>query len=82
MTLFKTVVFDPRKVGKHIEDHRTQNHMTQQDVANALHVTIQAVSNWEKGKRNPDYNCLYNLSLLFECDMKDPLQEDTKEKLS
>lgn len=40
-------------VGKHIKRLRTERRMTQEELAEQLHVTRQAVSAWETGKSLP-----------------------------
>ena len=45
-------------VAKHIRKYRTQRGLTQDALAERLHVTRQAVSNWETGKNQPDLDML------------------------
>ena len=45
---------DNEKVGKFIENLRKEKGLTQQDLAEKLSVTNQAVSKWESGKNLPD----------------------------
>ena len=40
--------------GDKIRAGRTAQHMTQQQLADELHVTVQAVSQWENNKTQPD----------------------------
>ncbi|MFD2727854.1 helix-turn-helix transcriptional regulator [Enterococcus camelliae] len=40
--------------------------MTQNKVAEVLHVSTQAVSNWERGKGYPDIQNILQLSDLFD----------------
>ena len=51
-------------VGKNIKQLRNEKEMTQDQLAEKLHVTRQAVSNWETGKTQPD---IETLSALAEC---------------
>ena len=45
---------DQVKIGKFIAKLRKEKKMTQQELAEKLHVTDRAVSNWENGRRMPD----------------------------
>ncbi len=49
------------KIGKFISKLRKENNMTQQELANRLGVTDRAISNWENGRRLPDYSILKDL---------------------
>ncbi len=40
--------------------------MTQDQVAKMLHVSRQALSNWEKGKNYPDMDTLVQLSQIYD----------------
>lgn len=53
------------KIGKFIARLRKEKNMTQQDLADKLGVTDRAVSNWENGRRLPDYSLLSNLCELL-----------------
>lgn len=54
------------KIGNKISMLRKQNNMKQSDLADALYVTHQAVSKWEKGKSIPSIEILYDLTQLFQ----------------
>lgn len=41
---------------------REEHHLTQQELADALGVTRQSVSNWERGKNLPDIECIVHIS--------------------
>lgn len=49
-------------VGKNIRRYRQQQGLTQDALAERLHVTRQAVSNWETGKNQPDLETLEALA--------------------
>ncbi len=51
-------------IGKSIKKFRAEKGLTQDQLAEKLHVTRQAVSNWENGKTQPD---LETLSALADC---------------
>ena len=43
-------MFDTNKVASNIKSARTKMNMTQMDLADAMGVSYQAVSNWERGR--------------------------------
>ena len=45
-------------VGRHIRRLRLEQHLTQEELAGRLHVTRQAVSNWERNIAQPDLDTL------------------------
>lgn len=47
-------MFDMNKIGKKIKTARTEKNMTQMDLADAMGISYQAVSNWERGNSMPD----------------------------
>lgn len=49
-------------MGKQIRAHRLRGNMTQEKLAETLHVTSQAVSKWENGTSYPDVSLLPELS--------------------
>ncbi|MBQ7335750.1 MAG: helix-turn-helix domain-containing protein [Clostridia bacterium] len=58
-------MFDTVHVGKKIAELRKKNNMTQLELADALAISFQAVSNWERGNSMPDISKLPELSELF-----------------
>lgn len=46
---------------------RKQNHLTQEELANKLGLTFQAVSKWETGQSYPDITLLPTLADIFGC---------------
>ena len=50
------------KIGKFIADCRKNKKLTQQELAEKIGVTDRAISNWENGRRLPDYSLLKSLS--------------------
>ncbi len=54
------------KVGSFIMDRRKELGMTQQQLAERLHVSFQAVSKWENGITYPNIEILYDLSVVLE----------------
>ena len=56
-------------VGTHIKRLRTEKRMTQEDLAEQLHVTRQAVSAWETGKALPDVETLERIAAALGTDV-------------
>lgn len=54
------------KLGQEIAELRKQNNMTQAEVADALHISYQAVSKWERGESFPDITLLPKIAELFQ----------------
>lgn len=48
---------------------RKQQHMTQDELAELLHVTRQTVSNYENGKSEPDIETLVRIAEVFDTDV-------------
>lgn len=56
-------------VGKNIRNMRTQNKMTQDELAEKLFVSRQTVSNYETGKSNPDIDMLVKIAEVLNTDV-------------
>jgi len=78
------------KISENIAALRKQAGITQEDLANKLRVSNQAVSKWEAGKCCPDIEVLPELAAFFEisidellgeCRIKTKLQDETKDPL-
>ena len=54
-------MFDMNKIGKTIKNARNEKNMTQMDLADAMGISYQAVSNWERGNSMPDISKLPEL---------------------
>lgn len=52
---------DQEKIGKFISELRKAKKITQQELAEKIGVTDRAISNWENGRRLPDYSILKSL---------------------
>lgn len=52
-------------VGKNIKKFRQSQNMSQEELAERLNVTRQAISNWETGKTQPDIDTLHNISMIL-----------------
>ena len=53
------------KIGKNIKSNRTKLGITQEELAEKINVTRQAVSNWENGKTEPDIETLTKIAQIF-----------------
>lgn len=58
-------------VGKMIKKLREEANMTQDNLAEKMNVTRQAVSNWENGKTSPDIDTLFRLSQVFNVSIEE-----------
>lgn len=47
-------MFDPREVGRRIQEQRKQKRLTQEQLAQAVCISVQAVSKWENGESMPN----------------------------
>ena len=56
---------DYEKIGTFILNLRKERNMTQQELADKLHVTDKAVSKWETGRGIPDIQTLKDLGKEF-----------------
>jgi len=68
------------KVGKFIKEIRKKNNLTQSGFAKKLGVTYQAVSKWENGKNIPDISLLKEISDMFNVDISELLDGESKKK--
>ena len=67
-------------VSTSIKNLRKEKGLTQDQLAEALHVTRQAVSNWETGKTEPDIETLSQLAEFFEVDVEKIIYGKSKKK--
>ena len=57
------------QLGTQIATLRKRRGMSQEELANQLGVTRQAISNWERGMTQPDLEMLMKLAAIFETDL-------------
>ncbi len=62
---------DNTKTGALIRTLRTENGMTQRQLAQLLNVSDKAVSKWERGMGSPELSVFAELSRIFEVNMHD-----------
>ena len=60
-------MFDVKKMGEQIAHLRIRNNYTQEQLAEELEISPQAVSKWENGKAVPEVPMLCKISRLFNC---------------
>lgn len=58
-------------VSGNIKRLRTQNNMTQEELAEKMFVSRQTVSSWETDRNRPDVDTLTSLAAVFETDVND-----------
>ena len=54
------------EISNNIKKLRLKSKLTQEELAEKLNVTRQAVSNWENGKTEPDIETLTNIAQIFD----------------
>lgn len=54
------------QIGSYLKEHRKSRHFTQEQVANELHISRQAISAWENDTSFPDLENLVLLSRLYQ----------------
>lgn len=67
------------KVSKNLKKIRTEKKLTQDALAEKLHVTRQAISNWENDKTKPDIEALEMLAEVLEVDIEELIYGEKKE---
>lgn len=65
------------KFGERLQQSRINLNLTQQDIANEMHVSRQTISSWERGNSYPDINSLVNLSDYYQVSLDVLLKEDS-----
>lgn len=68
-------------IGRNIRRFRNEKNMTQQELAEKLNVTRQAVSGWENEKTQPDAETLGSIAEVLEVTLEDLIYGGTKKKL-
>lgn len=74
-------MFDTMNVAKIIKQKRMEKNLTQMQLADALGISYQAVSNWERGNSMPDISKLGELSTVLGCSVEELLGDDDKAKV-
>jgi transcriptional regulator with XRE-family HTH domain len=69
-------------VGKMIKKIREQKNMTQEQLAEKLNVTRQAVSNWENSKTQPDIDTIIKISCVLEVSVEEIIYGQKQNQIS
>lgn len=64
-------------IGESIKYYRNQSTLTQEDLAEKVHVSRQTISSWENSKSLPDITSLVMLSDLFQVSLDELIKGDT-----
>ncbi|WP_303016449.1 helix-turn-helix domain-containing protein [Holdemania massiliensis] len=64
-----------KTLGEKIAQLRREKKLTQQEFADRMSVSRQAVSNWERDKNEPDVSALKQIGKLFGVDMNELLDD-------
>ena len=75
-------MFDINVISKRIKNARVQKNMTQMDLADAMGVSYQAVSNWERGNSLPDISKIEQLCKELDISFDVLLGSDSKEAVA
>lgn len=67
------------ELGKHVKGHRARLGMSQEQLAEAIFVSRQTISNWETDRTYPDVQSLLLLSDLFEVSVDELIKGDAEE---
>lgn len=74
-------MFSTLEVGRKIAEFRKQKNMTQMELADALGISYQAVSNWERGNSMPDISKLSELVSVLDCTIDELLGNKKESEL-
>ena len=66
------------EIGKQLKNARMHSGLTQENVAEKLHVSRQTISNWENEKSYPDIISVIELSSLYSISLDDLLKGDER----
>lgn len=65
-------------IGKQIQYFRKRDNMSQEKLAEKIHVSRQSISNWENERNYPDIHNLLMMSILFNVSLDDLVKGDVK----
>lgn len=72
---------DQIKMGAFLKELRKEKHLTQEDLAEELHVSNRTISRWETGTSLPDINMLVMLSDFYAISIPELISGERKEKM-
>lgn len=64
------------ELSQKLQQRRKELQLTQEDVAEKIHVSRQTISNWETGRTLPDINSLILISHIYHLSLDQLLKED------
>lgn len=67
------------KISKNIKKFRAEKNLTQDALAEKIHVTRQAISNWENDKTKPDIEALEALATALDVEVEELIYGEKKE---
>ncbi len=65
-------------ISKQIQYFRKRDNMSQEELAEKLHVSRQSISNWENERNYPDIHNLLMMSILFNVSLDELVKGDVK----
>ena len=71
-----------KNLPKLLKQKRQLSGLTQAEVANKLHVSRQAISNWETGRHLPDLILVNQLANIYDSSVDELINDDSNTKLS
>ena len=71
-----------KNLPKLLKQKRQLSGLTQAEVANKLHVSRQAISNWETGRHLPDLILVNQLANIYDTSVDELINDDSNTKLS
>jgi len=78
LALRKPIIMDQTKIANFLADLRKEKNLTQNDVAQLLNISPQAVSKWERGESLPDIQTLIYISKLYSVSIDEILAGERK----
>ena len=63
-------------ISEKLKNNRKQAGLTQEEIAQTLHVSRQTISNWETGRSIPDIYSLVELSNIYDISLDHLVKED------
>ncbi len=70
------------QIGKNIKAYREAKGLTQEQLADQMGVTRQAVSNWENMKTQPDIDTLFRLAQIFGISVEELIYGEKRETVT
>lgn len=69
---------DPKKIGEFLKVLRREKGLTQEQLAEVLHVSGRSVSRWETGSNMPDLSILIQIAEFYDVEVKEILDGERK----